>query len=187
MRVLPNFTVVAPADVTSMRELLFQAIELRGPIYMRIGRDNAPRIYSRGAELRLGKAEVLRDGSDVTIAACGVMVRLALTAAEELSRRGVEARVLDVHTLKPIDEETVLKAASETSGIVTVEEHSVIGGLGGAIAEVLAERMPTRMIRVGVRDAFGRTPRDYWKLLEIYSLTPGSIVRAAEVVVRDSD
>ncbi len=187
MRVLPNFTVVAPADVTSTRELLFQAIELRGPVYMRIGRDNAPRVYGRGAGLRLGRAEVLRDGSDVTIAACGVAVWLALAAAEELSRRGVEARVLDVHTLKPMDEGAVLKAASETSGIVTVEEHSVIGGLGGAIAEVLAERMPTRVIRIGVRDAFGRTSRDYRRLLEIYGLTPESVVRAAEAVAHAPD
>jgi len=185
MRAIPGMTVVAPADATSTRKLLRDLVRARGPAYMRIGRDYAPRVYDGEDEVELGRVSVLEDGSDVCIAACGLMVHTSLRAARELGRRGVSAMVLDVHTVKPLDEGALIKAARSTKGVVVVEEHSVIGGLGGAIAELLSERAPTRVVRVGVRDSFGSCSRDYRSLLEHYGLTVREVVRAAEGVLHE--
>lgn len=184
MRVLPNFTVVCPADAISMRKLLFQIIEINGPAYMRVGRDNSPDIYRDDSELTLGKAEILAEGDDVTLLSCGPTVELCLRASEELGRRGIRARVLDVHTISPLDETSVLRAARETNGFVVVEEHRRKGGLAGEISEILSERRPSKIIRIGV-DGFGRTAPSYEMLLEFLGITVRSIVDAAQEVMRD--
>ncbi|MGC9103727.1 MAG: transketolase family protein [Candidatus Methanodesulfokora sp.] len=184
MRVLPNFTVVCPADAASMRKLLFQMIEIDGPAYMRVGRDNSPEIYSDESELTLGKAEVLADGDDVTLLSCGPTVELCLRAHEELKRNEIGARVLDLHTINPLDEISVLRAARETNGFVVVEEHRRKGGLAGEISEFLSERMPSKIIRIGV-DGFGRTAPSYEMLLDFLGLTVKSVVDAAKEVMRN--
>lgn len=181
MRVLPNMTVVVPADAPSVPVLLRQAVELDGPVYMRLGRDHAPRVYD-SPKLELGKASVLRKGSDVLLVAAGVMVSVALETARKLEERGISAGVIDMHTIKPLDEETLLKLASRVELVVTLEEHSIHGGLGGAVAEVLSEKMPKRLIRIGTTE-FGRSSRDYFALLERYGLTAESVVRKVEVVL----
>jgi transketolase len=183
MRVIPGMKVVVPSDAPSTRALLRDSLSVKGPVYMRLGRDYAPRVYEDGDEVKLGRANVLRDGSDVCIAACGVMVGPSLEAAEELKGLGVSAMVMDVHTIKPLDEDAILKAGRKTKGFVVVEEHNVIGGLGGAVAELLAERMPTRVVRVGVRDSFGTCSRDYLSLLSHYGLSAARIVEAAKAVL----
>ncbi|MBP1912796.1 transketolase family protein [Thermococcus stetteri] len=182
MRVLPNMTVVVPADAPSVPVLLRQVIELEGPVYMRLGRDHAPRVYERPG-LELGKASVLRKGSDVLLVATGVMVSVALEAARKLEERGISAGVIDMHTIKPLDEETLLRLASRVELVITLEEHSIYGGLGGAVAEVLSEKMPKRLIRIGTTK-FGRSSRDYFALLERYGLTAENVVRRiGEVLV----
>ena len=183
-RVLPNFTVICPADSVSMRKLLFQMIESNGPAYMRVGRDNSPEIYSDEDELKLGKAEVLVDGADVTLVSCGPTVELCLRASEELRKNGIRARVMDLHTINPLDEVSVLRAARETNGFVVVEEHRRKGGLAGEISEFLSEKMPSKLIRIGV-DGFGRTAPSYEILLEFFGLTVKSIVEAAKEVMKN--
>lgn len=182
MRVIPNMAVAAPADAPSTRKLLFDLVKWKGPAYMRIGRDYAPRVHED--EVELGKISILRDGHDVCLAACGVMVYEALEAAKVLEGKKISASVLDVHTIKPLDEPALTKLAKGAKGVVVAEEHSVIGGLGGAIAEVLSEKAPTRVFRVGVRDLFGTCSRDYPSLLEHYGLTHKNIAKAAEAVLR---
>ncbi|AEC51240.1 transketolase c-terminal protein [Pyrococcus sp. NA2] len=173
MRVLPNMKVVVPADAYATRVLLEQIVEDEGPAYMRIGRDYAPRVYD-GEELRLGHANVLREGSDVLIISAGVMVSMALRAAEILRGKGIEAGVVDVHTVKPLDEGTLTRLARKVNLVVTAEEHSIYGGLGGAVAELLSEKVPRRVIRIGT-STFGRSSRDYLSLLERYGLTAEAI------------
>jgi transketolase len=183
MRVIPRMKVVVPADAPSTKSLLRDSLSVKGPVYMRLGRNYAPRVYDEESEVRLGKANVLRDGSDVCIVACGVMVRFSLEAAKELEKMGISTMVMDVHTIKPLDEDAILKASYNTKGLVVVEEHSVVGGLGGAIAELLAEKRPTRIVCVGVKDSFGTCSRDYLSLLNHYGLSVAGIVKAAKVIL----
>jgi len=181
MRVLPNMTVVVPADAPSVKPLLREILELEGPVYMRLGRDHALRVYE-DPELELGRASVLREGDDVLIVANGVMVAMALKVADELKRRGIDAGVIDMHTVKPLDERTLLGMARGVGTVITMEEHSVYGGLGGAVAEVLSEKLPKKVLRIGTSE-FGRSSRDYFALLERYGLTHERIVRKIEGVV----
>jgi len=181
MRVLPNMTVVVPADAPSVPVLLKEVVEHEGPVYMRLGRDHAPRVYER-PELELGRASVLREGSDVLLVANGVMVSVALEVAKALEERNVEAGVIDMHTVKPLDERTLVRMARRVNTVITMEEHSVYGGLGGAVAEVLSERLPRRVIRIGTTD-FGRSSRDYFALLKRYGLTADAVVRRIEGVI----
>ncbi|MGE5603723.1 MAG: transketolase [Nitrososphaerales archaeon] len=157
MRSLPNMTVVVPADATAVPSLLRQAVRLDGPVYFRMGRNPVPVIYGPSQEFSLGKSIALRDGPDVTIIACGIMVASALAAAEQLAAKGVNARVLDMHTVKPLDEEAVLRAARETGAIVTAEDHTIIGGLGAAVAECVSGAYPVPVQRVGIPDTFCRS------------------------------
>lgn len=181
MRALPRLTVVVPADATAVRSLTRQAVlEHKGPLYMRLGRDNAPRVYGEGEELRIGGARVLEDPGDAVIFACGSMVGVALEASRILARRGLRVGVVDVYTLKPLDEETILRQAGKTGLVVTLEEHRVVGGLGSAIAELLAEKMPRRVLRLGVVEAFGTSARSYVQLLEYMKLAPTHVARAVE-------
>ncbi|MEN6566006.1 MAG: transketolase family protein [Veillonellales bacterium] len=182
MRSIPNMTVIVPADAAETRQAIAFAAEYRGPVYIRLGRMAVPELFGDDYEFQHGKAVELADGKDVTLIASGVMVSAAREAAEELLAAGISARVLNIHTIKPIDVEAVCKAARDTGAIVTCEEHNIIGGLGSAVAEVLVEHQPVPMERVGVQDTFGEsgTPA---ALLKKYHLTSADIVEAARRVV----
>lgn len=178
MRVLPGMRVLVPADYNSAKSALRLAAKTPGPFYVRLGRAGVPQVYDADFELELGKAYVLREGTDVTLASCGVMVAQALEAAEMLAAEGVSAEVIDVASIKPIDRATVVASARKTGRVVSCEEHSVIGGLGSAIAEVLAEECPTPMRMVGVKDVFG-TSGEPDELMAYFGLTAADIVTSA--------
>lgn len=178
MRTLPNMTVINPADAKEAEAAVLAAIDYQGPVYIRLGRAETKDIHDDSYHFEWGKAEVLRQGSDVSIFATGIMTAKALDAAETLVKQGIQAEVINVHTIKPLDEETVIASAKKTGKVVTAEEHSIIGGLGSAVAEVLARQCPTKQAFVGVQDSFGESgsPDD---LLEKYGLTAEVIVKAA--------
>ena len=182
MRALPNMTVVNPADAEETRQAIEWAVEYKGPVYLRLGRASVDDVFGSDYVFQHGKAVQLADGTDVTIIATGVMVGAARRAADELVKQGLSARVLNIHTIKPLDIEAITKAARETGAIVTCEEHSIIGGLGSAVAEAVVENMPVPLERVGVLDVFGEsgTPD---ALLAKYKLTVADIVAAAKRVV----
>ena len=189
MRVLPSVTVIVPADGVETREAVKALVKHYGPAYLRLGRPKIPIIYDddygfegRRFRFEIGKAVSLREGGDVALIATGLMVWKALEAAEELEKQGIKAEVIDIHTIKPIDRELIVKIAKKTGAIVTAEEHNVIGGLGSAVAEVLVENYPVPMIRIGVNDVW--TESGFWKdLLEKYELTSRNIVEAAKKVI----
>lgn len=184
MREIPGMTVVNPADAASAKALLRRVIEMDGPAYVRLGRAAVPVLYTaeEAASLEIGKAATLREGRDVTIIATGILVPDALEAARTLESEGIDARVIDMHTIKPLDQEAVIRAAQETGRIVTAEEHSVIGGLGSAVAEVIVKNAPCRVEMVGQQDVFGESGKPA-ELLEKYGMTPADIVRAARKVL----
>ncbi|AHF08237.1 transketolase family protein [Desulfitobacterium metallireducens] len=183
MRALPNMTVLVPADGEETRQAIDAAAAYKGPVYIRMGRLDVPILFDENYTFEIGKANVIREGSDVTIFANGVMVAAALEAAEELAGRGVQAAVVNVASVKPLDEETITRMAKATGAVVTAEEHTIIGGLGSAVAEVLAENAPTPMVRVGLKDSFGQSGRPL-ELLEKYGLTPTDIVKAVDEVLK---
>ena len=178
MRTLPNMTVINPADAKEAEAAVLAAIDYQGPVYIRLGRAETKDIHDDSYHFEWGKAEVLRQGSDVTIFATGIMTAKAVDAAETLANQGTQAEVINVHTIKPLDEETVIASAKKTGKVVTAEEHSIIGALGSAVSEVLARQCPTKQAFVGVQDSFGESgsPDD---LLEKYGLTAEAIVKAA--------
>jgi transketolase len=186
MRVLPNMTVLAPSDATQTRRLVELMATTEGPMYARIGRANAPVLYNKEDlnDLKIGKGLVVKDGSDVSIIACGTMVDQAVDAQEKLLKEGVSTRVVDMHTIKPLDEKLVIKCARETNAIVTVEEHSVIGGLGGAVSEVLAENgSSTKFKRMGVQDVFCESGEPE-ELFEKYGLSTPHIVKTVKKLIK---
>jgi transketolase len=183
MRSLPNMTVIAPADAVAASALFRQAVALEGPVYFRMGRNPVPVIYDVRQPFTVGRAITVREGADLTIIGVGMMVGLALDAAALLAQEGTEARVVDMHTVKPLDGETVQRAATETGAIVTAEDHSVIGGLGSAVAEYLAEHSPVPMARVGIPDTFCRSG-DPEALFARYGMATPDIVCAARKVLR---
>jgi transketolase len=186
MRVLPNMTVFAPSDAAQTRRIVELMAGTKGPMYARVGRANAPVLYTKEAvrDLEIGKGVMLRDGSDITLIACGTMVDQAVEAHEKLAASGISARVVDMHTIKPLDEHIVLKCAKETGGIITVEEHSIIGGLGSAVCEVLAEHMAdVRFARIGVQDLFCESGEPD-ELFEKYGLSAPHIVRKAKALLK---
>ena len=176
MSAIPGMMVVNPCDGNEMRQAVMALIEYNGPAYLRLGRMAVETVTDSidGYKFELGKAAMLRDGKDVTIAATGLMVQRALAAAELLSGEGVSARVLDFHTIKPLDGEALLAAAKETGCIVTTEEHSIMGGLGSAVAGFIGEHFPVPVVRHGVNDEFGRSGKAE-QVLEAYGLTPAGI------------
>lgn len=182
MRSLPNMTVINPADGVSAEALLKAAAEYNGPVYVRLGRASVPMCYNSDDTFEIGKAKELKTGSDVTLIATGIMVDSAMKAADILEKEGLSVRIIDMHTIKPIDADMIIKVAKETKAIVTAEEHSIIGGLGSAVAGVLAVNAPTPMEMVGVKDVFGEsgTPDE---LLEAYGMTAEDIVEAARKVI----
>ena len=180
MRVIPNMTVIVPCDDVEARAAVRAAYELDGPVYMRLGRLAVPVVNDAGSyEFELGKGIVMREGTDVTVVACGLMVQAALEAADVLAERGISAEVIDMHTIKPIDADLIARSASKTGRVVTCEEHSIIGGLGSAVCDVLAERCPVPVRKVGVNDAFGVSgPAN--DLLHLYGLDAEGIVAAVD-------
>jgi transketolase len=178
MRVLPNMNVIVPADAFETVKALEAVVRIRGPVYLRLGRGSTPQVYEEGLKFTFGRASLVKDGADVTIIANGIMVAVSVEAADNLTRNGVDVRVIDMHTVKPIDETIILDAARETGAIVTAEEHSVLGGLGGAVSEVLSQHIPTPLQIVGISDRFGESSRDYQSLLNRYGLTAEMVSKA---------
>ncbi|MBQ8330905.1 MAG: transketolase family protein [Clostridia bacterium] len=183
MRAIPGMTVINPADAVEARAVVEAALNFNGPVYMRFGRYAVPVLYDKETyKFELGKGIQMTEGNDLTIAATGMMVGMALEAAKILADRGIKARVINIHTIKPIDKDILLTAAQETGAIVTAEEHSIIGGLGSAVAEVVSEGCPVPVVRVGVEDRFGHSGK-VPPLLEMYGLTTANIVAKAEVAL----
>ena len=177
MRVIPGMTVIHPADATSTSKLIEQVAEMDGPCYVRLGRLDIPVIYDKNANIEIGKGVIVREGHDHTVIACGLMVNEALTAAEKLEKEGISVRVIDMHTIKPLDSDIIITAAKETGSIITAEEHSVIGGLGSAVAEVLSQNCPVSMKLIGIQDRFGQSGKPAL-LMEEYNITSNDIVLA---------
>ncbi len=182
MRVIPGMKVVVPADGPETERVIRGVVDLDGPVYVRLGRAEVPALSGDG-DFVLGRAQVLRPGRDAAIVACGVMVSRAVEAVQRLEARGIEARVINLSTIKPLDVETLTKAATECGAVVTAEEHSVIGGMGSAVAELLSEVHPVPVRRVGVADRFGQSGEAH-ELLETYGLTAGAIEDAVLAALR---
>jgi transketolase len=184
MRSIPNMVVISPSDGVETRAAVIAAAEHYGPVYLRLGRLAVPVIYEdKDFKFEIGKAITAREGSDVTIIACGIMVSRAVEAAEILKSEGINAGVIDMHTIKPIDRDAVVKAAKETGAIITAEEHSIIGGLGSAVAEVISEEAPAILRRVGIKDVFGQSGQPE-ELMNLYGLTAGRLVEEARNILK---
>ena len=182
MRTIPGMTIINPADDVEARLAVMAAAEMDGPVYLRFGRLATPRLFDENYKFEIGKGVELKEGKDVTIIATGLMVNEALIAAENLKAEGIDARVINMATIKPIDKEIIIKAAKETGVIVTAEEHSVIGGLGSAVADVVCESCPVPVLRVGVEDTFGASGPAV-EMLKIYGLTAENIVAKAKAAI----
>ncbi len=184
MRTIPGMTIVSPADATEAYAAVEAALNHTGPMYLRFGRFAVPDLSSELPEYKfeLGRGVVYREGADVTIVANGFMVHLAAEAAQMLEAEGISAEVINIHTIKPIDAELIIASAKKTGAVVTAEEHSVVGGLGSAVCDVLCENCPTPVIKVGVQDQFGRSGK-VPELLEIYGLTAKNIYEQAKAVI----
>ena len=182
MRNIPGMLVVNPSDGVSAEILLKKVLEMKGPAYVRLGRASVPVTYSEDAELEIGKGNLVKNGSDITVIATGIMVNEAIMAADRLSEEGVDVRIIDMHTIKPIDKDIIIKAAEETGAIVTAEEHSVIGGLGSAVAEVVVKECPVKMAMVGQQDVYGESgkPED---LKQKYHMTADDIVSSVKTLL----
>jgi transketolase len=182
MRTIPGMTIINPADDIEARLAVLAAPEIDGPVYMRFGRLAVPRVFDETYKFEVGKGSYLRQGTDVTIVATGLLVERALQAADILSDEGVSAAVINMATIKPLDKEILLDAAKKTGAIVTAEEHNVIGGLGGAVAECLSETYPVPVLRVGVEDRFGKSGPAL-ELLDIFGLNAQNIVEKAKKAI----
>ena len=183
MRVLPNMTVIVPSDATETTQAIDAIADYRGPVYVRLGRSKVPIVSPDTYQFRIGKAHAFSYGKDVTIVAMGIMVHIALEAVKLLQKKGIEAGVINMSTVKPLDTDILLKAAQSSKLIVTAEEHSVIGGLGGAVSEFLSEINPTRIKRIGIQDDFGCSGPSH-DLLILYGLTPDDIAQTIQRSLR---
>ncbi len=184
MRCLPNMRVVVPADYFETKKATLAAAESYGPIYIRFGREKVPVITDENTPFEIGKAYCLRDGSDVAIIACGAMVYESLVAAEKLSKEGISAMVINNHTIKPLDRDTIIEAAKKTGAIVTAEEHQLAGGMGSAIKEVLAEEYPVVVKSIGIHDRFGESG-DPIDLMKAFGLTSDNIEKVAKDMIKN--
>jgi transketolase len=184
MRVLPIMTVLSPCDATQTKIATFKAIsELKGPVYIRYGRETVPDFTDEEQKFEFGKGQVMRDGNDLTIFSTGHMTWEALLAAEELNKKGIRARVVNIHTIKPLDEELIIKCAKETGALVTAEEHQIYGGFGSAVAEVLAKNFPVPVEFIGMNDSFGESGKPS-ELMEKYNMTSTDITNAVMKVLK---
>ena len=182
MRALPNMTVIVPADGVETRAAILAAAEYKGPVYIRLGRSMVETIFDENYKFRLGKGVVVKEGPDVTLVACGIMVEVAMRAAEMLAEDNISAAVVNISTIKPIDTALISKMAEQTGAVVTCEEHNIIGGLASAVAEVLVEKCPVPMERVGVEDKFGQSGQPD-ELLKAYGLTAENIAEKAKAAI----
>ncbi|MFC1620918.1 transketolase family protein [Candidatus Omnitrophota bacterium] len=182
MRILPNMTVIVPCDAIEAKKATIASASCKGPVYLRLGRAKEPNITKEEGIFEIGKADVLRDGKDVTIIACGHEVGEGLVACEILKKQGIDARLINLHTVKPIDRTTILKAARETGAIVTAEEHTIAGGMGSSVCEVLIQEYPVPVEFIGVKDRFGESG-DPDELFKIFELTAEDIAKAAKRVI----
>ena len=183
LRTIPNMTVIMPADYSSAKTLVKAAAKFNGPVYLRFTRDAVPVIYEENEEFEIGKAKLLREGKDVSLIANGDTVCIALQAAELLAARGISAKVLDMHTIKPLDVDAVVSCIEQTGKIVTVEDHNILNGLGSAVAEVMAECGKGKLKRVGVLDQFGQSA-PYERLLEMNGITAENVAAQAEALLK---
>ena len=183
MRILPNMTIIVPCDALEAKRATIGSVNLKGPVYIRLGRSGVPLITKENDPFKIGKADILRDGKDVSIFACGSMVYEAMLACDELKKEGIDARLINLHTPKPIDKDCIIKCAKETGAIVTAEEHTIAGGFGSAIAEVAAENCPVPIKFVGIRDKFGQSGEPD-ELFEHFGLTAKHIVKAAKEAIK---
>lgn len=181
MRIIPNMNIIVPCDGPQTAEAVRAAANTDGPFYIRLGRPKVPTLENKG-EFKLGKAQVLTSGEDLSIIACGIMVDEALTAVNSLLKKGIKTRLINVHTIRPFDRETILRAAQETRGIVVCEEHNVIGGLASSVDEVVAENYPTKVLRVGIKNRYGQSGEPA-VLLKEYNLTSADIEKAALAII----
>ena len=176
--------VIVPADEIAVRKLVYSIAETRGPVYMRLARPKSALVHEKnGMDLKIGNSITVRDGSDITVIACGLMVPEAVEASDKLKGKGISCRVIDMFTLKPIDKDAIVKAARDTGAIVTAEEHNIYGGLGSAVAEVLVENHPVPMRRIGVKDTFGESG-EHDELLAKYGLTADDITGAVRELMQ---
>ena len=183
MRTIPGMTIVNPADAVEAKAAVEAALSTEGPFYLRFGRYAVPVINdTEGYKFELGKGVTVADGTDVTIVATGLMVSMALEAREALAAEGISARVVNIHTIKPIDRDIIAKAVADTGAIVTAEEHNIIGGLGAAVAEVVCDTAPAPVVRVGMNDTYGHSG-NVPALLEHYGLTPANIAASAKKAI----
>lgn len=176
MRSLPNMTVMSVADDIQAKWAVEEISKIDGPVYLRLGRLASPIIYDENQKFEIGKGIQIGDGTDATIIATGLMVAESIKAMEELKEKGINIRVIDIHTIKPIDKELIVKCAKETKRIITIEDHSIIGGLGSAVCEVLSEEYPTKVTRLGMKDTFGKSGKAE-KLLEYFGLSKDGIIK----------
>jgi transketolase len=183
MRSLPRMTIVVPADPLAAKKLLPQVVAWNGPVYFRLCRNEVPEIFTTAYAPEIGKGITLMDGEDATVIACGVMVARSIQAARQLAQKGIRLRVVEMHTLKPLDTDLIVRCALETGALVTAEEHSIIGGLGGAVAECLSQHSPVPLERVGVNDTFTESG-PYSELLDKYGMSVEAVVAAAERVIK---
>lgn len=181
MRGLPNMTVLCTSDDTQTKWAVEEISKINGPVYLRLCRLGTPVIYDETQKFEIGKAVQIGEGTDATIFATGVTVAESLKAKEELAKEGINVRVVDVHTIKPIDEETIIKCAKETKKLITVEDHNVIGGLGTAISDVLTQNYPTKLTKIGINDTFGKSGKAE-ELMEYYGLTAGNIIKKVKEI-----
>lgn len=185
VRALPNLTVIVPSDSVEMEKVLPEIINHNGPVWVRICRAETSVIHKQDYEFKIGKAEIIREGKDVSIISCGVVLDRVLKAADKLIEKGIDPMIINMPTIKPLDEEVIKKASKTTSGIVTVEEHNILGGLGAAVSEVVTKYNPTRIERIGIPDTFAESGA-YDELLEKYGLGIDNIVSAAESIKNSS-
>ncbi len=183
MRALPNMVIVAPCDVNETRKATIAIGKIKGPAYIRFAREKTPVFTTKKTPFKLGRAEIFREGKDVAIIACGPILYQAMLAAEQLAKQKINAMVINCHTIKPMDEDAVLKAAKRTGCIVTAEDHQVAGGLGGAVAELLSEKYPVPIKRVGIKDKFGESGKSD-ELMKKFGLTDKDIIRAVREVIK---
>lgn len=182
MRSVPNMTVIVPADGVETQKVIAEIVEHEGPVYVRLGRSKIPVIYDESYDFKIGKGNILKEGQDVTIIACGIIVSEALEAAKLLKEEGVEAEVINISSIKPFDKEIVIASAKKTKAVVTAEEHNIYGGLGSAVAETLGTNYPVPLEILGVEDVFGESGLPA-ELLEKYNLTKEEIVKKAKIVL----
>ncbi len=183
MRALPNMIIINPSDPVSAKKAIFKAAEYKGPVYVRLGRVKVPFIYKDDLEFEIGKGICLKEGNQAAVIATGIMVHEAVKAAEILEAENIRIRVIDMHTIKPVDEKIIIKAAKETGAVITAEEHNIMGGLGSAVAEVVVKHHPVKMKMIGIQDTFGESGKPD-ELMKKYNITSEDIVKAVKEIIK---